>query len=125
MLIGASNDESISDWGIAPKLDIGDIDRGEEASGGSRRTSRSNSLEEGSVNESVHGGSDTNHENLDTVFIRIVDIYSEDELRILFHSLNLLSKHPEEHESYISGLEKVMDSTNRKIRKWINENIVF
>ena len=125
MLIGASIDGGVSDWGIAPKLDMGDFDRGEDGGGGSRRTSRSNSLEEGSVSESVQSGSEPNHENLDTVFIRIVDLYSEDELRILFHSLKLLSKHPEEHESYISGLEKVMDSTNRNIRKWINENIVF
>ena len=125
MLMAASSEVEATDWGIAPKLDLEELDKVNEGAGSSRRTSRSNSLEEGSVNESLHGGSDTPHENLDAVFIKIVDLYSDDDLRILYHSLRLLSKNSSEHESYISGLEKVMQSTNNNIRKWINENIVF
>jgi len=63
--------------------------------------------------------------NIDDVFIKIRDLYSSDDKTIILHTLTLIEKRPEYYETYISGLNNLMDPVNLKIKKWINDNIVY
>lgn len=67
-----------------------------------------------------------NENNIDNIFINIRQLYSNNELYILFHTLKLL-KNNDESDSvlYIEGLNYIMKNTYGKIKKWINDNIVF
>ena len=68
---------------------------------------------------------DTAKKNIDEVFIQIRDVYSQHELNILYHTLLLVDKHPENYETYIAGLNAIMEPKYNAIKKWINDNIVF
>jgi hypothetical protein len=120
MLAAASVSVGEGDWGIGPRVDLGDL------MGGSHRTSRSNSLdgeaEGGSAAGSIDGEA---RRDLDQIFVKIVSTYSESELHILYHTLLCLQRNPADYVAYIEGLEKMMEPTNRKIRKWITDNLVF
>ena len=125
MLAGASTAVGDPDWGIAPRIDLGDL------MSGSRKSSRSNSLDDvdsaetssvasgGGVGAREEGG------DLNTIFVKIVRVYGESEMQIMYHTLLCMQRDQGEHESYIEGLEKIMEPTNRQIRKWITDNIVF
>jgi hypothetical protein len=63
--------------------------------------------------------------NIDDVFIRITDIYIQDIYNIIYNTLNLMSKNDAECNIYIDGLNKILEPTNNRIKKWIDENIVF
>ena len=63
--------------------------------------------------------------NIDDVFIRITDIYIQDIYNIIYNTLNLMSKNESECNIYIDGLNKILEPTNNRIKKWIDENIVF
>ena len=63
--------------------------------------------------------------NIDDVFIRITDIYTQDIYNIIYNTLNLMSKNDTECNIYIDGLNKILEPTNNRIKKWIDENIVF
>lgn len=63
--------------------------------------------------------------NIDDVFIRITDIYTQDIYNIIYNTLNLMSKNESECNIYIDGLNKILEPTNNRIKKWIDENIVF
>ena len=63
--------------------------------------------------------------NIDDVFIQIVKIYSPCEFSIIYNTLLLLEKKPDQYEMYINGLTYIMDPTNNIIKKWINDNIVY
>jgi len=63
--------------------------------------------------------------NIDDVFIRITDIYTQDIYNIIYNTLTLMSKNDTESNIYIDGLNKILEPTNNRIKKWIDENIVF
>jgi hypothetical protein len=63
--------------------------------------------------------------NIDDVFIRITDIYTQDIYNIIYNTLTLMSKNDAECNIYIDGLNKILEPTNNRIKKWIDENIVF
>ena len=63
--------------------------------------------------------------NIDDVFIQIVKIYSPSEYNIIYNTLILLEKKPDQYETYINGINSIMDPTNNSIKKWINDNIVY
>jgi hypothetical protein len=63
--------------------------------------------------------------NIDDVFIQIVKIYSPCEFSIIYNTLLLLEKKPDQYEMYLNGLTYIMDPTNNIIKKWINDNIVY
>lgn len=125
MLASASTVVGDQDWGIAPRVDLSDL------VGGSRRTSRSNSLDDVDSAETSSvasgGGSAARDDggDLNTIFVKIVKVYGESEMQIMYHTLLCMHRDQGEHESYIEGLEKIMEPTNRQIRKWITDNIVF
>ena len=63
--------------------------------------------------------------NIDDVFIRITDIYTQDIYNIIYNTLILMGKNDAECNIYIDGLNKILEHTNNRIKKWIDENIVF
>ena len=74
---------------------------------------------------SASSGVSSEVKNIDDVFIRITDIYTQDIYNIIYNTLNLMSKNDTECNIYIDGLNKILEPTNNRIKKWIDENIVF
>ena len=63
--------------------------------------------------------------NIDEVFIQITKLYSPNEYNIIYSTLLLLEKRPDQYETYITGLSHLMEPLNGMIKKWINDNIVY
>jgi hypothetical protein len=63
--------------------------------------------------------------NIDDVFIRITDIYTQELYNIMYNSLILIKNNEQMCNSYMDGLNKILEPTNNRIKKWIDENIVF
>jgi hypothetical protein len=63
--------------------------------------------------------------NIDDVFIKIRSLYNHHELIILYQTLVMLEKNPDQYAIYISGINTLLSPTYDKIQKWIIENIVY
>jgi hypothetical protein len=64
--------------------------------------------------------------NIDSIFINIRNLYKNEELYIVFNILKLLQSCEEQDAiKYVNGLNIIMKSPYMKIKKWINDNIVF
>jgi hypothetical protein len=63
--------------------------------------------------------------HIDDIFIGIRNLYSSHEFTILYQSLLLLEKNPENYESYIQGMNALFLPTYDKIQKWICDNIIY
>jgi hypothetical protein len=63
--------------------------------------------------------------NIDDVFIRITDIYTQEVYNIIYNTLNIMIKSDTDANIYIDGLNKLLEPTNSRIKKWIDEHIVF
>jgi hypothetical protein len=63
--------------------------------------------------------------NIDDVFIRITDIYTQELYNIIYNTLNIMINNDTDFNIYIDGLNKILEPTNNRIKKWIDENIVF
>jgi hypothetical protein len=73
-------------------------------------------------NKSVDGIST---KKIDDVFIRITDIYTQEIYYIIYNTLILMEQNDIAYQTLIDGLNKILEPTNIKIKKWIDENIVF
>jgi len=62
---------------------------------------------------------------IDDVFIRITDIYTQEIYYIIYNTLILMEQNDIAYQTLIDGLNKILEPTNIKIKKWIDENIVF
>jgi hypothetical protein len=62
---------------------------------------------------------------IDDVFIRITDIYTQEIYYIIYNTLILMEQNDTAYQTLIEGLNKILEPTNIKIKKWIDENIVF
>ena len=62
---------------------------------------------------------------IDDVFIRITDMYSQEIYYIMYNTLILMQQNDIAYQTFIEGLNKILEPTNIKIKKWIDENIVF
>lgn len=71
------------------------------------------------------GDTDNSKKDIDEVFIKIRYIYSVNDLYILYHTLLLLDKQPENYLSYMTGINAIMQPKYDAIKKWINDNIVY
>jgi hypothetical protein len=67
----------------------------------------------------------TEVKNIDDVFIRITDIYTQEIYNIIYNTLNIMIKSDSGANIYIDGLNKLLEPTNSRIKKWIDEHIVF
>lgn len=65
--------------------------------------------------------------NIDNIFDKIVNIYSQEELTIIYNALILMEKAETDTVAIelINGLNMIMGVTYSKIKKWINENIAL
>jgi hypothetical protein len=80
--------------------------------------------EETNVNK-LHIGTGVSAGNIDDVFIKIRSLYNSHELMILYQTLIMLEKNPDQYATYILGLNTLLSPTYDKIQKWIIENIVY
>jgi hypothetical protein len=62
---------------------------------------------------------------IDDVFIRITEIYTQEIYYIIYNTLILMEQNDTAYQTLIEGLNKILEPTNIKIKKWIDENIVF
>jgi hypothetical protein len=62
---------------------------------------------------------------IDDVFIRITDMYSQEIYYVIYNTLILMQQNDTAYQTLIEGLNKILEPTNIKIKKWIDENIVF
>jgi hypothetical protein len=63
--------------------------------------------------------------NIDTIFIKITDLYSQDDYTLIYHTLMKIQHDPQYFMNYIEGLNKILEPVNIRIKKWIDDNIVF
>lgn len=62
---------------------------------------------------------------IDDVFVNITKLYSIQEYNIIYSTLLLLDKNPQNYNEYINGINSILNPINCQIKKWINDNIVF
>lgn len=63
--------------------------------------------------------------NVDIIFIKITDLYSQDDYTIIYHTLLKIQNDTQYYMNYIEGLNKILEPVNIRIKKWIDDNIVF
>jgi hypothetical protein len=63
--------------------------------------------------------------NIDGIFIKITDLYSQDDYTIIYHTLMKIQNDAQYYMNYIDGLDKILEPVNIRIKKWIDDNIVF
>lgn len=63
--------------------------------------------------------------NIDLIFVKITEMYSQDDYTIIYHTLIKIQNDPQYYLNYIEGLNKILEPVNIRIKKWIDDNIVF
>ncbi len=63
--------------------------------------------------------------NVDLIFIKITDLYSQEDYTIIYHTLLKIQNDTQYYLNYIEGLNKILEPVNIRIKKWIDDNIVF
>jgi len=63
--------------------------------------------------------------NVDLIFVKITDLYSQEDYTIIYQTLLKIQKDPQYYLQYIEGLNKILEPVNIRIKKWIDDNIVF
>ncbi len=63
--------------------------------------------------------------NIDLIFIKITDLYSQEDYTIIYHTLMKIQNDPQYYLNYVEGLNKILEPVNIRIKKWIDDNIVF
>lgn len=71
-------------------------------------------------------GIGTSAGNIDNIFKNIVNIYSHEELNIIYNTLIILQRRGEDDgQTYIDGVNMILQPTYGKIKQWINDNIAL
>jgi hypothetical protein len=63
--------------------------------------------------------------NIDVIFVKITDLYSQEDYTIIYHTLIKIQNDAQYYMNYIDGLNKILEPVNIRIKKWIDDNIVF
>jgi hypothetical protein len=63
--------------------------------------------------------------NIDGIFVKITDLYSQEDYTIIYHTLIKIQNDAQYYMNYIDGLNKILEPVNIRIKKWIDDNIVF
>ena len=63
--------------------------------------------------------------NIDTIFVKITDLYYQEDYTIIYHTLQKIQGDPQYYMNYVDGLNKILEPVNIRIKKWIDDNIVF
>ena len=68
---------------------------------------------------------DNSNSHIDSLFIKITDLYSQDDFDIIYHTLMKVQNDTQYFTNYVDGLNKILEPVNIRIKKWIDDNIVF
>jgi len=63
--------------------------------------------------------------NVDLIFVKITDLYTQEDYTIIYHTLLKIQNDTQYYMNYIEGLNKILEPVNIRIKKWIDDNIVF
>ena len=63
--------------------------------------------------------------SIDDIFINITKIYKSYHIEMIYNTILATVDNPENSETYISGLNMILEPIHGLINKWICENIVF
>jgi hypothetical protein len=63
--------------------------------------------------------------NIDLIFVKITDLYTQEDYTIIYKTLLKIQSDPLYYLNYIDGLNKILEPVNIRIKKWIDDNIVF
>ena len=59
--------------------------------------------------------------NIDTIFVKITDLYTQDDYTIIYHTLLKIQGDPQYYMNYVDGLNKILEPVNIRIKKWIDD----
>lgn len=72
------------------------------------------------------GDNEKSRTNIDDIFGQITSLYSPEHIQIIYNTLLLCNNNSKNNnESYIDGLNKILEPVNITIKKWIDENLVI
>ena len=63
--------------------------------------------------------------SIDDIFINITKIYKQHHIDLINNTILLTTENPEHYETYLTGLNIMLDPIHSQINKWISDNIVF
>jgi hypothetical protein len=75
--------------------------------------------------EDVQEEDHTNKNTIDSIFKKITDIYKPYHINIIYNTIIMISDDPEHYQTYLSGLNTILEPIHSKINKWISDNIIF
>jgi hypothetical protein len=63
--------------------------------------------------------------DMDDIFIKISELYTDEIFKIIHHTLTAIKNDENNYMHYADGLNMILQPVNIRIKKWIDENIVF
>jgi hypothetical protein len=63
--------------------------------------------------------------DMDTIFIKISELYTDEVFQIIYSTLIEMERDDTNYMDYANGLNMMLHPINIRIKKWIDENIVF
>jgi hypothetical protein len=63
--------------------------------------------------------------DMDTIFIKISELYSDEIFRIIYNTFIEIGRDDTSYLDYANGLNMMLRPINIRIKKWIDDNIVF
>jgi hypothetical protein len=63
--------------------------------------------------------------DMDTIFIKITELYTDEVFQIIYNTLIEMERDDTNYMDYANGLNMMLHPINIRIKKWIDENIVF
>ena len=73
----------------------------------------------------VHSSSSSSEIDMDDIFIKISDLYNDEMFKIIYNIFIAMKSDETNYNDYANGLNAILHPINIKIKKWIDENIVF
>ena len=78
-----------------------------------------------SFSSTVHSSSSSSEIDMDDIFIKISDLYNDEMFKIIYNIFIAMKSDETNYNDYANGLNAILRPINIKIKKWIDENIVF
>jgi hypothetical protein len=71
------------------------------------------------------GGVDGGDHDIDSVFIGVRNLYTEQHYNALYNIFVLAKDNPSDYVAYLDAVNALLSPVSRQIKKWISANIVF
>ena len=88
-------------------------------------TSFSSSVPISSATSATSVSSASSEIDMDDIFIKISDLYNDEMFKIIYNIFIAMKSDETNYNDYANGLNAILHPINIKIKKWIDENIVF